>query len=85
MRQTKTSIDVLHQATIDDCWDIDGHKSLSELWIGVTRFEELNNSPPEGQRKARNIWAEENPKIGRNESSETFTPCRTTILIMRIS
>ena len=48
-RQTKTSIDVLHEATIDDNWNI-GDKSLtlSEPWIGVTRFELLNKNPPEG-------------------------------------
>ena len=37
-RQTKTSIDVLHEATIDDYWNFDGDNSLSEPWIGVTRF-----------------------------------------------
>ena len=47
-RQTKTSIDVLHAATFDDDWNTDGDKSLSEPWIGVTRFELLNNNPPEG-------------------------------------
>ena len=46
--QTKTSIDVLHEATNDDKWNI-GDKSLtlSEPWIGVTRFALLNKSPPE--------------------------------------
>ena len=29
-RQMKTSIDVLHEATIDDCWNDDGDKSLSD-------------------------------------------------------
>ena len=48
-RQTKTSIDVLHEATIDDKWNI-GDKSLtmSEPWIGVTCFALLNKNPPEG-------------------------------------
>ena len=34
-RQTKISFDVPHE----DDWNIDGHKSLSETWIGVPRFE----------------------------------------------
>ena len=34
------------QATIDDCLNIDGDKSLSEPWIGVTRFALLNKNPP---------------------------------------
>ena len=35
LRQTKTSIDVLHETTIDDHWNVDGDTSLSEPWIGV--------------------------------------------------
>ena len=35
-RQTKTSIDELHMATIDDERIIDDDKSLSEPWIGLT-------------------------------------------------
>ena len=41
-RRTKTSFDALKEATIDDLWNIHGDKSLSELWIGVTRFTLLN-------------------------------------------
>ena len=37
-----------HEATIDDCWNTHGKKSLSDLWIGVTRFALLNKYPPEG-------------------------------------
>ena len=73
-RQTKTSIDVLQEATIDDNWNTDGDKSLSELWIGVTRLALLNKNQPEGYMwvpkqtdekkkkghyKTRNMWSEE--------------------------
>ena len=37
-RQTKTSIIVLHEGMIDDHWNMEGDKSLSEPWIGVTQF-----------------------------------------------
>ena len=47
-RQRKTSIDVHHEATIDDYWNVDGDKSLSNPWIGVTMFELLNRDPPDG-------------------------------------
>ena len=47
-RQTKTRSDVLEAATIDDYWNMDGDKSLSEPWIGVTRSALLNTNPPEG-------------------------------------
>ena len=50
-RQTKTSIDVLHEATNDDKWNI-GDKSLSlslsQPWISVTHLALLNKNPPEG-------------------------------------
>ena len=41
-RQMKTSIDVLRKATSDDNWNIDGDRSLSEPWLGVTRWALLN-------------------------------------------
>ena len=47
-RHTKTSIGVLHEAAIVDHWNVDGDKSLSEPWIGVTRFELLMKIPPQG-------------------------------------
>ena len=48
-RQTKTSIVVLHETTIDDKWNIgDKSLSLSEPWIGVTHLALLNKNRPEG-------------------------------------
>ena len=47
-RETQTIIDVLHLATIDDYRNVDGEKSSSDPWIGVTRFALLNKNPPEG-------------------------------------
>ena len=44
-RQKKAIIDVLHEATIGDYCNSDGDRSLSEPWIGVTRFELLNKKP----------------------------------------
>ena len=41
-RHIKTIIDALHKAKIDDYWNVDGDKSLSEPKIGVTRFALLN-------------------------------------------
>ena len=46
-RETNTSLDVPQEATIDDCWNMDGDESLSEPWIGVTRFPLLSKNPPE--------------------------------------
>ena len=37
-KQTKTSLDVLQEATIGDYWNVGGDMSLSAPRIGVTRF-----------------------------------------------
>ena len=71
-RQVITSIDLLQDATIDNYWNVDGDKSLSEPWIDVTRFALLNKNPPEGYMwvlgrltkkqvatRPRNTWPEE--------------------------
>ena len=66
-RQTQTNLDVLQEATIDDYWNMDGEKSLSEPWIGVTRFAQLNKMAPEGflwvqgrmTTRPGNFWPEE--------------------------
>ena len=47
-RDTRTSLDALQEATIDDDWHMEGDKSKSESWIGETRLALLNNNPPEG-------------------------------------
>ena len=47
-RQTKTGIDVLHEATSDGYWNVDEDKSLSEPCVGVTRVELLNKNSQEG-------------------------------------
>ena len=47
-RRPTTSLDVLQEAIIDDYGHMDGDKSLSEPWIGVTRFALRNQNPAEG-------------------------------------
>ena len=43
-REIKTSLGVLLEGTIDDCWNMDPDKSLSEPWIGVARLALLTKS-----------------------------------------
>ena len=33
---------------IDDCWDIDGSRDLSDSWTGFTQFTLLEEKPPDG-------------------------------------
>ena len=47
-RTTHTSLDVLLEKQIEDYWNVDGEKELSDAWTGFTRFILLNERPPEG-------------------------------------
>ena len=37
-RTTHTSLDVLSEKHIDDCWNEDGERELSDAWTGFTRL-----------------------------------------------
>ena len=47
-RTTCTSLDVLMEKHIEDYWNVDGEKELSDAWTGFTRFILLNERPPDG-------------------------------------
>ena len=48
MRQTQTSTDKVSQRIINVLWTEAKGVTLSEEWIGTTRFEILRTRPPEG-------------------------------------
>ena len=47
-RTTQTNLDVMQESRIDDYWNIDGSRDLSDSWTGFTQFTLLNDKPPEG-------------------------------------
>ena len=47
-RTTHTSLDILLEKHIDDCWT--GERDLSDAWTGVTRLILMNERPPDGCR-----------------------------------
>ena len=47
-RTTCTSLDVMLEKNIEDYWDVDGEKELSDAWTGFTIFILLNERPPDG-------------------------------------
>ena len=47
-RTTDTSLDVMLEKNIDDYWNVDGERELSDAWTGFTRFNILNEKPPDG-------------------------------------
>ena len=51
-RTTDTSLDVMLEKNIDDYWNVDGGRELSDTWTGFTRFTILNEQPPDGYTRS---------------------------------
>ena len=47
-RTTHTNLDVKQEKRIDDYWNIDGSRDLSDPWTGLTRFILLEEKSPNG-------------------------------------
>ena len=78
-RTTRTVLDVKQERRIDDYWNIDGSRDLSDSWTGFTQFTLLEETPPDGymwsgrrlirrQLTSRpdHLWPELWIKLGRN-------------------
>ena len=78
-RTTHTNLDVKQERRIDDDWNIDGSKDLSDSWTGFTQFTQLEEKPPDGymwsgERLTRkqltsrpdHVWPELWKKMGKN-------------------
>ena len=78
-RTTHTNLDVKQESSIDDYWNIDGSRDLSDSWTGFTQFTPIEEKPPEGymwsgerlaKRQATSrpdyLWPELWTKLGRN-------------------
>ena len=47
-RTTHTNLDVKQEKRIDDYWNMDGSRDLSDFWTGFTQFTLLEEKPPDG-------------------------------------
>ena len=47
-RTTHTNLDVKQVKRIDDYWNIDGSRDLSDPWTDFTQFTLLEEKPPDG-------------------------------------
>ena len=73
-RTTHTNLDVKQQRRIDDYWNIDGSRDLSDYWTGFTLFQSFFCGPGEWERLTRKqltsrpdyLWPELWTKLGRN-------------------
>ena len=52
-RNTHTSLDVLLEKNLDDYWNVDGERELSDAWTGFTRFVLLKERPSDGYTWSR--------------------------------
>ena len=43
---TYTDLDVMQEERIDDYWNVDTNRSLSDSWKGFTKFKLLKETPP---------------------------------------
>ena len=76
---TRTNSDVMLERLIDDCWNIDGSRDLSDFWTGFTQFTPLDEKLPDGYMwfgrltrkqlttsRPDHLWPELWTKLGRN-------------------
>ena len=47
-RSIHTDLDIMQEKKIDDYWNVDSSKHLSDSWRGCTKFTLLKEKPPEG-------------------------------------
>ena len=47
-RTTHTNLDVKQEKRIDDYWNVDGSRDLSDPWTGFTQYILLKEKPPDG-------------------------------------
>ena len=48
-RTTRTNLDVMLERRIDDYWNIDASRDLSDSWTGFTQFTPLEEKPSDGK------------------------------------
>ena len=78
-RTTHADLDVKQERRIDDYWNIDGSRDLSDYWTGFTQFTLLQERPPDGflwsgerltkrqvTSRPDHLWTELWTKLGRN-------------------
>ena len=78
-RTTHTNLDVKQERHIDDYWNIDGTRVLTDSWTDFTQFTPLEEKPPDGymwsgRRLTRkqltsrpdHLWSELWEKMGKN-------------------
>ena len=82
-RSSHTNLDALQENRIDDYWNVDANRSLSESWTGLTKFTLVKEKPPRGYMlsvvrltkiqattRPEIVWLEVWTKIWKSRSEE---------------
>ena len=70
-RTTHTNLDVMQERRIDDYWNVDGSRDLSDSWTGFTQFILLEEKPPDGYMWSR---GETDKKAGNTSRPDHLRP-----------
>ena len=68
-RTTHTNLDVKQEKRIDDYWNIDGSRDLSDPWTGFTQFTLLEEKAPDGflwSGRPDHLWPELWKSMGKH-------------------
>ena len=68
-RTTQTNLDVMQESRIDDYWNIDGSRDLSDSWTRFTQFTLLSVKPPtkrQATSRPDHLWPELWSEMARN-------------------
>ena len=82
-RTTRTILNVLQETRIDDHWNVDVDRNLSDLWTRFTKFTLLNEKPPKGIYLLRGAAYKDSKKPFKNARKkfeipkEEGCPCKT--------
>ena len=55
-RSTHTDLDVMQEKKIEDYWNVDSSKHLSDSWRGLMKFTLLKEKPPKGYMWSGGRW-----------------------------
>ena len=57
----------MQERRIDDCWNIDGSRDVSDSWTGFTQFPLLSEKPPDGY-----VWSGRDWQDGKRHPGQTI-------------
>ena len=60
----------MQDSRVDDCWNIDGSRDVSDYWSGFTQYTLLEEEPPNGYMWARGMGSKRQVRNKRRRIRE---------------